>query len=141
MQNNSIRKKEININIDEYTMCPVCGGRASEVHHVVFRSQAPSLIKCELNLIPLCPNCHDSIHHRGNKKLDRQLKLKFQNKLEYFFIKEYLTKEEINEVLNISDKALERLLKTLKKTDDKYYREDVIRACMGNKLILEGDED
>ena len=124
-----------------FIMCPVCGRRAINIHHIVFRSQQPSLIKCDLNLIPLCYECHYSIHHRGNKKLDKQLKLKFQNKLEYFFIKEYLTKEEINEVLNISDKALERLLKTLKKTDDKYYREDVIRTCMGNKLILEGDED
>ena len=129
----------IKINIDEYTMCPVCGGRASEVHHIVFRSQAPSLIKCELNLIPLCHNCHDSIHHRGNKKLDKQLKLKFQNKLEYFFIKEYLTEEEINEVLCISNNALRRLLKPLKKHKDKYSREDVIRACMGGKIIL-GDD-
>ena len=129
----------IKINIDEYTMCPVCGGRASEVHHIVFRSQAPSLIKCELNLIPLCHNCHDSIHHRGNKKLDKQLKLNFQNKLEYFFIKEYLTENEINEVLCISQNALRRLLKPLKKYKDKYYREDVIRACMGGKIIL-GDD-
>ena len=44
------------------------------------------------------------------------------------------------EILDIKDKALDSLLKHLIKHNDKYIKEDVIRACMGGKMILE-DED
>ena len=114
-----------------------CGQRASEIHHIVFRSKAPSLIKCKLNLIPLCQKCHYSIHHGTGHKLDIILKLEFQNKLEILFDKRELTREEINEVLQISEKALQKLLKALTLHKSKYAREDVIRACMGGKLIEE----
>ena len=45
-----------------------------------------------------------------------------------------LTREEINEVLQISEKALNRLLKTLKLHNDKYVKEEVIKRCMGDKV-------
>lgn len=54
---------------------------------------------------------------------------------------EYLTREEIKEVLQISEKALDRLLKTVQKSKDKYIRESVIRACMGGRLVIEGDNN
>ena len=111
-----------------------------EKHHIVFRSQQPALAKCALNIVELTPEQHRGtygVHGKYGYKLDKQLKLKFQNKLEYFLIKEYLSEDEINEVLNISDRELRRLLKPLKKYKDKYYREDVIRACMGGKIIIE----
>ena len=115
----------------------ICGKRACEVHHRVFRSQAPSLIQCDLNLIPLCQECHYSIHHGKGHKLDRLLKLQIQNNLEILWDKQYLTREEIKEVLQIADKSLDRLLKSLILQKGKYVREEVIRACMGGKLILE----
>lgn len=87
-------------------------------------------------------------HHRGTygvhgskgAALNRKLKLEFQNKLEILWDKQYLTKEDIREVLQISDKALNRLLKTLSLQKDKYVREEVIRACMSGKMIVEGDQ-
>lgn len=114
--------------------CKVCGtSYGIEAHHIVKRSQNQSLIDCKLNLVDLC-----YIHHRDsrkgvhfNKELDRKLKLELQNKLEELFINDYLTREEINEVLKISEKALNRLLKTLQLHNDKYVKEDVVRACMG----------
>lgn len=62
-----------------------------------------------------------------------KLKLEFQNTLETLFIKEYLTEEEISEALGISDKAIYRLLKTLKRYKEGYSREDVILRCMNGK--------
>ena len=73
---------------------------------------------------------------KGYKKL-RALKLELQNKLEFLFDKEYLTREEIKEVLKISNKPLDRLLKPIVMKKGLYEREDVIRACMGGKILLE----
>ena len=120
--------------------CPICGQRATELHHRVFRSQCKPLENCKLNHIYLCQTHHrgtQGVHGTKGHKLDRLLKLQFQNNLELLWDKQYLTREEIKEVLQISDKALNRLLKTLVKVKDKYIREEVIRACMGGKLIIE----
>ena len=122
-----------------YVSCEVCGAHASDLHHVVFRSQQPTLKKCQHNLIPLRHRCHYSIHHSNGARLDKQLKLKFQNKLEVFFLKEYLTSDEINEVLNISERELNRLLKPLKMYKGKYSREETIRQIMGGRIILENE--
>lgn len=120
--------------------CPICGRRATELHHRVFRSQCKPLENCKLNHIYLCQEHHrgtQGVHGSRGYKLDRLLKLQFQNNLEILWDKQYLTREEIKEVLQISEKALNRLLKTLVKVKDKYTREDVIRQCLGGKLILE----
>ncbi|MDU4953887.1 MAG: hypothetical protein E6X21_16355 [Clostridium sp.] len=118
----------------------ICGCRATEEHHIVFRSQCKALENCEINKIYLCFNCHRGdvgVHGKNGHYLDSRLKLKFQNRLEIMLNKQQVTKEEINEVLKISDKALYTLLKTLKVDKGKYDREDVIRACMGGKMVIE----
>lgn len=109
----------------------------TETHHIVLRSECKPLVNCEMNKVELCKYCHDFIHHdsRGYKKL-KELKLEFQNKLEMLFDKEYLSKEEIKEVLMISNKPLENLLKSLVMHSGLYEREDVIRACMGGKMMI-----
>lgn len=122
----------------EYELC-ICGQVASEEHHIVFRSQAPSLVQCSLNKIPLCRRCHASIHHGKGHKLDKLLKLQFQNNLEILWDKHYLSREEMKDVLKISEKQLDRLLKTLPKKDGLYERETVIRKCLGGKMIIEED--
>lgn len=117
----------------------VCGRRATEKHHIVYRSQCPSLTNCKMNQVYLCEGCHRGtvgVHGSKGHYLDTRLKLQFQNKLEIMLDKEYLTRKEINQVLEISQNSLDRLLKTLKTDKGKYYREDVIRACMGGKLII-----
>lgn len=118
--------------------CPICGQRATELHHIVFRSIVKPLEHCKLNHIYLCQEHHRGtygVHGKYGHKLDWQLKLEFQNKLEMLLDKELLTREEIQEVLRISDKPLNSLLKALSRHKDKYVREDIIRACMGGKLI------
>lgn len=127
------------MQIREIHFCEVCGSPYPELHHVVYRSENKNLESCKLNFAYLCQE-----HHRGTygphgskgAALNKKLKLEFQNKLEELLDKQYLAREEINNVLKIDDKALNRLLKRLSLHDDKYIKEDVIRACMGGKLII-----
>ena len=121
----------------EYKECYICGNMASEVHHVIFRSKNPALIKSPINLKNLCHNCHYKIHFSNSsegRELDLKLKLKLQNELELQFDKSYLTFQEIKEVLKITDKLLTKMLKTLKTKEGKYEREEVIRKIMGGVL-------
>lgn len=122
----------------EIHWCEVCGTSYNvELHHIMFRSEVKPLERCRLNFAYLC-----SEHHRGTygphgsrgAYLNRKLKIRFQNELERSWLKEYLTKEEINDVLRISEIALSRLLKPIKVTKLGYERESVIRACLGGKL-------
>ena len=127
--------------MNEIKWC-ICGQRATELHHIVFRSKSPSLINCKMNLIPLCQRCHYEIHHGKGHKLDRLLKLQFQNDLEILFDSEFLSREDIRQVLQISEKATDRLCKTILSNKGKFAREDVIRACMVSRIaIKEGEED
>lgn len=125
-------------------LCSICGTSYAETHHIIFRSEVKALEHCELNLVNLCIDHHKGtygIHGSRGAPFNKKLKLEFQNKIEILLDKQYLTKEEINEVLQISNKALNTLLKTLTLQNSKYVREDVIRACMGGKLIIEEGEE
>ena len=127
--------------MDEIKFCKVCGtSYGVELHHRVYRSECKPLENCKLNHVYLC-NKHHRDHKVGvhfNKKFDREIKLEFQNWLKILFNKPYLTREEIKEVLEIADKPLNSLLKTVERHKDKYVREEVIRQCMGGRLMLEG---
>ena len=120
----------------EYRECELCKLRpASEIHHIIYRSHCKALIKSNINLIPLCQICHAKVHRgKESKELNKKLRLQFQNKLEILFDKQYLTEEEISDVLKISQTALKGLLKTLTVYKEGYKREDVIRTCMGGKM-------
>ena len=62
--------------------CVLCGAPASEVHHIVFRSQMGlSNLK---NLAFLCRDCHNKAHGVDAKKIreilqERNAKIKWQN--------------------------------------------------------------
>lgn len=119
--------------------CKVCGSPYTELHHVVYRSENKNLENCKLNFVYLCQEHHRGtygVHGSKGARLNRKLKLEFQNKLEELLNKQYLTREEINNILQIDDKALNRLLKRFSIQDDKYIKEDIMRACMGGKLII-----
>ena len=118
--------------------CSICGSYGTELHHIQFRSQVPTLKDCPLNHVHLCPQ-----HHRDgrvgvhfNKALDKKLKLKFQNKLEFLWEKKYLSRQDVQVVLNVKDKQLDKLLKTVISKNGEYERESLIRACCGGKLII-----
>ena len=118
--------------------CSICGSYGTELHHIQFRSQVPTLKDCPLNHVHLCPQ-----HHRDgrvgvhfNKALDKKLKLKFQNKLEFLWDKKYLSRQDVQVVLNVKDKQLDKLLKTVISKNGEYERDSLIRACCGGKLII-----
>lgn len=128
----------------KYGTCEECGqDTIVELHHIVSRKQLKALEFCEHNFAYLCYN-----HHRHNKtgihanrELDHKYKLKFQNYLKMNFLHEYLTREEIKEVLGIKDNAVDSLCKLMKQEKGMFTREDVIRCCMGGKIILQEDKE
>lgn len=115
----------------------ICGQRATELHHIVFRSQNKALENCTLNHIYLCSEHHRGtygVHGSKGHKLDWQLKLEFQNKLEMLLDKELLTREEIQEILKISDKPLNRLLKLCKVKEGKIYKGRCYKSMYGREI-------
>ncbi|MCE5221885.1 MAG: hypothetical protein LLF98_11660 [Clostridium sp.] len=121
----------------EFSMC-VCGRAATESHHIMFKSHMKSLEHCKLNQISLCQECHrgtKGVHGRLGQALNKQLKLKFQSELQKLFKNDYYTFNEIKVCLEISEKATDRLCKTIKQKKGIFSREDIIRATMGGKLI------
>ena len=121
----------------KYGACEVCGanGIVTE-HHRINRGQQPALIKCKKNLINLCNECHFSIHHgKDGHALDQKLKLEFQNYLEIVFDKQYFSREEVQEILEINSRATDSLCKTLNQHKGLFAREDIIRSACGGKLI------
>lgn len=121
----------------KYGVCEVCGVNAIVTeHHKIKRSKQPHLVKCKKNIINLCNGCHYSIHHgKDGHALDIKLQLEFQNYLEMVFDKEYFSREEVQKILEINSKATDSLCKTLNQYKGMFYREDIIRACMGGKII------
>lgn len=122
--------------------CNECGtSYGVELHHIISRKQFKPLEDCKHNFVYLCYNHHRD-HKTGvhfNRKLYLKYKLQFQNYLETHLLTEFLTREEIKEVLEIKDKPLERLLNSLIMHKGKYAREDVILKCMADKKVTEDD--
>lgn len=122
--------------------CIRCGKPNSEEHHIVFRSECKQLEHCKKNLVYLC-----NYHHKGTygphgskgSAENKRLKLEFQNWLETSFLKNSFALDEIQQVLGISSIAVNKLSKHMWSKDGKYAREDIIRTCMGGRLILEDD--
>lgn len=114
--------------------CIICG-MPGEQHHIVFRSQCKAMIKAPVNHMYLCAE-----HHRGdnsphkNRKVDIKYKLELQKKLFELFSKKYYHKDEIEGLLRIDRKDVDRLVKTLKWHKEGYERVDIVRACMGGML-------
>ena len=121
---------------DEY--CEVCGRQAQECHHMISKERCKPLENCIQNHVYLCSEHHRGtfgVHGKCGHALDQRYKLQFQNYLEMHFLKEFLTREEIKEVLGIADKPLNRLLSGLIQHNCKYNRDELIIECMGGKKI------
>lgn len=118
--------------------CFVCGATNTEKHHIIKRSQSKALIKCELNLVELCPEHHrghNGVHGKNGHALDIKLRKMLQRKLDRAFDKDLLTSKDIKEVLGITEVCVERITKTLQAKDNRYNKEDIIRNCCGGRII------
>lgn len=119
---------------EEY--CLLCYGQATQRHHMIRRSKCKPLINCEMNIAPLCTQCHHDLHFSsGGKKLERKLQLVFLNRLELKLLKKDFSKEDLKEILKINTNAVNSLTKTLKNEKGRFTRQDIIRACLGGKMI------
>ena len=60
-----------------HNVCYECGMLATELHHIMFRSQMKQLENCKLNFVYLCPECHRGTNEReiditGGRKMNPQ---------------------------------------------------------------------
>lgn len=121
--------------------CKLCGKVDNiQSHHVVSRKQQPALIDCEFNQVDLCIECHTSgpnaVHNGGFKEL-KKLRLEKQRDYYVLFDEDFYTKEIIKEILEIRQRDVDKLLRPLIMVNGMYRKEDVIRECMGGKLMLD----
>lgn len=125
-------------------VCKICGKTENQIaiqsHHVVSRKQQPALINCKLNQVWLCVNCHTAgpkaVHNGGFEEL-KKLRLEKQREYYKIFNEDFYSKKVIKDILEIKQNEVDRLLKTVPNENGLYEKEDVIRACMGGKLMLE----
>lgn len=120
--------------MEEYKLCEECGKPYSELHHVIFKSQAKYLEYVPLNFKYLC---HE--HHRGNKsphrckKIDLQYKRELQAKINKMLDKDYYSLKELQSILNISKKEAERVVNKTALYKEGYKREDIIKRLLGGR--------
>ena len=52
----------------DYMQCQICGSRENwNVHHILYRSEAPECVNCLWNLCSLCQDCHTEVHSDKQK--------------------------------------------------------------------------
>lgn len=124
--------------------CTICGRLDNvEEHHIIKRSQAKFLTNCYLNKVNLCNTHHRSeigVHGREGYKLDRKLRLEYQNNLEFLLDKQYFTQEELQDIFKINSNSVNSLCKLMKSEKGAFSRNEVIRAMCGGKIITEEEE-
>jgi hypothetical protein len=126
----------------EIKLCEICGSNhLVETHHIIKRKQAKYLENCKLILKDLCWEHHKGtygVHGKYGHALDQKLKADLQRDFETIFgYKEEFTREDIRKLLEISVDDVNKLCRTLKSHRGVFYQEDIIRAAMGGKLIIE----
>ncbi|MBU5486494.1 hypothetical protein KQI86_19520 [Clostridium sp. MSJ-11] len=117
--------------------CAICNRPNSEEHHRIYRSECKPLVKCKKNLVYLCAEHHrgsQGVHGKHGDKLNRKLKIEFQEWLQGEFKKDKYTMEEIQKKLDVSSNAVRSLSKLMRLDKGAYLREDIIRVCMGGKM-------
>lgn len=111
-------------------VCKLCGDTGNtEWHHVVYKSRCKALENCKYNLIELCINCHGGdgfgVHH--NKNTDESIKIRFKTFLEGITIfSDKIEIEQLKKYLEISEKEVNKLCKTLKRYNGKISIEELI---------------
>lgn len=76
--------KTYSLTLDE-VKCEICGNFASDIHHIIYRSEAPRhpFLHHPVNLIALCRKHHEFFHkkksNRGYLVKERKLDVIFDN--------------------------------------------------------------
>lgn len=103
---------------------------------IISKKVQPGMKSCSYNKVFLCSGCHNK--YKGeHKALEKEFKLKLQKKLFSVLDLELLTVHEIEEALEVKEVDVQKIIKLIHPVRVyKYSREDVVRACMGGRLIL-----
>lgn len=121
--------------MEEYKYCEECNRNITELHHIVFRSQAPYMANVKINFKYLCPEDHrgnDGPHM--NRETDFKYKYELQTKLFEMFNKPYHTESEIKEKLEITAKEARKIVKKLPLYEEGYERIDLVARLMGGRI-------
>lgn len=117
-------------------MCKVCDKNQVELHHIIFRSQAPYMANIKINHMYLCGDHHrtgkDSPHM--NKEKDFEYKYELQKKLFELFNKDYYTEKEIKQKLETTSSEVSKIVKKLRIYKEGYERLDLISRLMGGRI-------
>lgn len=106
---------------------------------IISKKLQPGLKACIYNRIRLCGGCHNK--YKVDKSLEKLYKQTLQTQLFSLLEDDYLSVEDISERLAIKACDVQKILKLIHPTKGyKYSLEDVVRACMGGKLIVEGQK-
>lgn len=114
--------------------CEICGAPA-ERHHIIFRSQFKGL-EASWNYKYLCPT-----HHRGaqsphtSKAIDTEYKREVQRYLTQTLYKDYYTREEIMEVLELTYNTVRKICKVLEIGKEGFAKQDIILRIMGRNYL------
>jgi len=120
--------------VEEYKCCEVCGKPYSELHHLIFKSQAKYLEHVPINFKYLCNE-----HHRGNKsphrckKIDLAYKREYQVKVNKLITQDYYSLEKLKDILGISKKECERVVNKATLYKEGYKKEDIINRLLGGR--------
>lgn len=116
--------------------CEECGRNITELHHIVFRSQAAYMKNIKINFKYLCPECHRGNNGpHMNKKKNIQYKMELQKKLfKLFGDKEYFTEKEIQNRLETTASEVGKITKKLKVYKEGYEKVELIARLMGGML-------
>ena len=115
--------------------CEVCGVWGTELHHIIYKSQAKYMSNIPINFKFLCTE-----HHRGkngphmNRETDLQYKKELQEKLQSLFYKDYYNIHQIRQLLEISKQEAEKITNKLPIHKEGYAKEDLIRKMLGGRL-------
>lgn len=121
--------------MEEYKCCEVCNRNITELHHIVFRSQAPYMANIKINFKYLCPE-----DHRGNngphmnREIDFKYKYELQTRLFELFSNPYYTEKEIKEKLETTASIARKITKKLKLYKKGYERVDLVARLMGGRI-------
>ena len=121
--------------MEEYKCCEHCNKNIVELHHIVFRSQAPYMANIKINFKYLCPEDHrgnDGPHM--NRKTDFKYKYELQTKLFRFFSKQYYAEKEIRDLLETTSSEAGKIVKKLKLYKEGYERVDIVCRLMGGRI-------
>lgn len=125
----------------EVRRCEECGRYGPcDTHHIVFKGiGGHDGLDFPLNYKQL-GNFLSCDHHEGskgphhNRKKDLQYKREMQAKLEIILTNDYYTPEEIEKILEIPNKQIRYVFKTLTRYVEGYKKEDILRRLMGGQL-------